>query len=45
MQPNYKVFVIRSNTGNEYYLFQITGYYNPEGTSAHPTIRWKQIQY
>ncbi|UOG62490.1 HmuY family protein [Leptospira noguchii] len=45
LQPNYKVFVIRSNTGNEYYLFQITGYYNPEGTSAHPTIRWKQIQY
>ncbi|EMF84410.1 HmuY protein [Leptospira weilii serovar Topaz str. LT2116] len=45
LQPNYNVFIIRSNTGNEYYLFQITGYYNSEGTSAHPTVRWKQIPY
>ncbi|MDI7218158.1 HmuY family protein [Leptospira santarosai] len=45
LQPNYKVFVIRSNTGNQYYLFQITGYYNSEGTSAHPTVKWKQIPY
>ncbi|EMY78647.1 HmuY protein [Leptospira weilii serovar Ranarum str. ICFT] len=45
LQPNDKIFVIRSNTGNEYYLFQVTGYYNLEGTSAHPTVRWKQIPY
>ncbi|WP_061248077.1 HmuY family protein [Leptospira alstonii] len=45
LQPNYKIFVIRSNTGNEYYLFQVTGYYNSEGTSAHPTVKWKQIPY
>ncbi|EKR62092.1 HmuY protein [Leptospira weilii str. 2006001853] len=45
LQPNYNVFIIRSSTGNEYYLFQITGYYNSEGTSAHPTVRWKQIPY
>ncbi|WP_061222344.1 HmuY family protein [Leptospira weilii] len=45
LQPNYNVFIIRSNTGNEYYLFQITSYYNSEGTSAHPTVRWKQIPY
>lgn len=45
LQPNYNIFIVRSNTGNEYYLFQITGYYNSEGTSAHPTVRWKQIPY
>ncbi|WP_061221144.1 HmuY family protein [Leptospira borgpetersenii] len=45
LQPNYNIFIVRSNTGNEYYLFQITGYYNSEGSSAHPTVRWKQIPY
>ncbi|AOP36507.1 HmuY protein [Leptospira tipperaryensis] len=45
LQPNYKIFVIRSNTGNAYYLFQVTGYYSSEGTSAYPTVRWKQIPY
>lgn len=45
LQPNNKIFVIRSNTGNEYYLFQVTGYYSAEGTSAYPTVKWKQIPY
>ncbi|MBM9576168.1 HmuY family protein [Leptospira sp. 201903070] len=45
LQPNNKIFIIRSNTGNEYYLFQITGYYSSEGTSAYPTVKWKQIPY
>ncbi|TGM58708.1 HmuY family protein [Leptospira adleri] len=45
LQPNYKVFVIRSNTGNEYYLFQVTGYYSSEGTAAYPTVKWKRIPY
>ncbi|XDD52405.1 HmuY family protein [Leptospira sp. WS92.C1] len=45
LQPNHRIFVIRSNTGNEYYIFQVTGYYSPEGTSAYPTVRWKQIPY
>ncbi|MBM9500692.1 HmuY family protein [Leptospira sp. 201903071] len=45
LQPNNKIFIIRSHTGNEYYLFQITGYYSSEGTSAYPTVKWKQIPY
>lgn len=45
LQPNYKIFVIRSSTGNQYFLFQVTGYYSSEGTAAYPTVRWKQIPY
>ncbi|RHX91410.1 heme-binding protein HmuY [Leptospira yasudae] len=45
LQPNNKLFVVRSHTGGEYYLLQVTGYYSAEGTSAYPTIKWKQISY
>nr|PJZ91729.1 heme-binding protein HmuY [Leptospira ellisii] len=45
LQPNHKIFIIRSYTGNEYYAFQVTGYYSAEGTSAYPTVKWKQIPY
>lgn len=43
LNPNLRVFVLRSGQGNQFYAIQVIDYYSNAGTSGYPKFRWRQI--
>ena len=45
LSPSYKVYIVKSSDGFNFYKIQIRNYYNSAGTSGYVTFWWKQIPF